>query len=67
MQISKIEPVFTVQQVGRTGSYFLRGTIIEDIRFEPGDVVFTTVLKSIDFERGIAITKTGTIYLWEVK
>jgi len=47
------------------GTHRLVGTIIgKDVRgrFQHGERIFTSPLKSIDFETGIAKTKSGSIY-----
>lgn len=41
--------------------YRIRGKIYNDKRFEDGTLITTSILKSIDFENGICITK-NTMY-----
>jgi hypothetical protein len=48
--------------------YYMTGTIYNDIkhRFKDGTSVYTSYLKSIDFEKGLAQTR-NTLYKLEVE
>lgn len=54
----KIEDVFGMFRiVGRIAGEDAKG------RFESGDVIYTSALKSIDFENGVAVTRNSVYKL----